>query len=88
MTTTKNLRPSSWRCVFAGFYERIGSDGASVLAQVGRDDDGSWSYMVRPFGRAQLGWQVTGLRTMAEAKRGAEAGYQSYMAKHRAANAR
>lgn len=87
MTTTKNLRPSTWHRVFGGFYERIGSDGATVLAQVSRDEDGTWSYMVRPFGRPQLGWQVTGKRTMAEAKTGAEAAYRQYMARHRAANA-
>jgi hypothetical protein len=73
--------PSSWRRVYPGFYERIGSDGATVLATVGRDENGTWSYMVRPFGSAALGWQVTGERTMADAQRMAAAGYRSYMAK-------
>ena len=75
-----------WERVFAGFYRRIGTDGQTVLAEVGRDEDGTWSYMVKPFGRAQLGWQVTGQRTLAEAKGGAEGGYRSYMTKHRTMN--
>ena len=77
-----------WERVFAGFYRRIGSDGSTVLAEVGRDDDGTWSYMVKPFGRAQLGWQVTGERTLADAKRMSEAGYRRYMQQHKAMNAK
>lgn len=80
-------KASTWTRVFAGFYKRIGSDGQTVLAEVGRDEDGTWSYMVKPFGRTQLGWQITGIRTMAEAQRGAEAGYRKYMKDHRAMNA-
>lgn len=77
---------SSWIRVFAGFYRRIGSDGVTVLAEVGRDDDGTWSFMVTPFGSASLGWQVTGYRTMAEAQTMAAAGYRSYMNNHREMN--
>lgn len=77
-----------WERVFAGYYRRIGSDGSTVLAEVGRDEDGTWSYMVKPFGKAGLGWQVTGKPTMAEAKTGAEAGYRRYMAEHKAMNAK
>ncbi len=79
-------KASNWTRVFAGFYEYTGNDGQTVLAQVGRDDDGTWSYTVRPFGRMQLGWQVTGEATMADAKRMAEAGYRSYMNNHRKIN--
>lgn len=81
-------KASTWTRVFAGFYRRIGSDGETVLAEVSRDEDGTWSYMVKPFGRAQLGWQVTGERTLADAKYMAEAGYRSYMNNHRKINAR
>jgi hypothetical protein len=88
MMTTQKTKASTWVRVFAGFYKRIGSDGVTVLAEVGRDDDGTWSYMVKPFGKAGLGWQVTGYRTLAEAKRMAEAGYRSYMREHIAMNAR
>ncbi|MEU0159037.1 hypothetical protein ABZ154_09395 [Streptomyces sp. NPDC006261] len=79
---------SSWKRVFAGYYQRIGSDGKTILAQVGRDGDGSWSYTVRPFGEMSLAWQVTGFRTLAEAKTGAQAAYRSYMNKHRALNSK
>ena len=88
MTAQTATRTGRWNRVFAGFYQRIGSDGQTVLAQVSHDDDGTWSYMVKPFGKAELGWQVTGYRTLAEAKRMAEAGYRSYMTKHLAMNAR
>lgn len=88
MTKTTTPKASTWSRVFAGFYKRVGSDGRTVLAQVSRDENGTWNYMVKPFGQAALGWQVTGCRTLAEAKRMAEAGYRSYMTKHRAANAR
>jgi hypothetical protein len=77
------MKASSWTRVFAGFYKRIGSDGETVLASISRQDDGTWSYMVQPFGRVQLGWQVTGKATLAEAKTGAEAGYRRYMQNHR-----
>jgi hypothetical protein len=87
MTKNTNPKASTWDRVFAGFYKRIGSDGQTVLAEVSRDEDGTWSYMIKPFGKAGLAWQVTGERTLAEAKRMAEAGYRSYMAKHRAMNA-
>lgn len=80
-------KASSWTRVFAGYYRRIGSDGSTVLASVVRDDDGTWSYMVTPFGRPQLGWQVTGERTLADAQHMAEAGYRSYMNNHRKINA-
>jgi hypothetical protein len=79
-------KASTWTRVFAGFYKRIGSDGETVLAEVGLDEDGTWSYTVRPFGRTQLGWQVTGERTMADAKRMAEAGYRRYMQQHHEMN--
>lgn len=80
------MKPSSWTRVFAGFYKRIGSDGQTVLAEVGRDEDGTWSFMVKPFGKAGLGWQVTGYSTLAEAQRMAEAGYRKYMQDHKARN--
>lgn len=79
---------STWVRVFAGYYRRIGSDGVTVIAEVGRDDNGTWSYMVKPFGSASLAWQVTGERTMADAQRMAAAGYRSYMNNHREMNAR
>ncbi|QDN64491.1 hypothetical protein [Streptomyces sp. S1D4-14] len=88
MTKTTNSKASTWTRVFAGFYKRIGSDGQTVLAEIARSDDGTWSYMVKPFGKAGLGWQVTGYRTLADAKRMAEAGYRSYMRRHVAMNAR
>lgn len=88
MAKTMTPKASQWVRVFAGFYERIGSDGETVLAQVGRQDDGTWAYMVKPFGRAALGWQVTGYHTLAEAKCMAEAGYRRYMSEHRTMNAR
>lgn len=75
-----------WAKVHAGFYERIASDGATVIANVVREDNGRWAYTVRPFGRVQLGWQVTGKQTMTEAQRGAEAGYRRYMDDHRTMN--
>jgi len=75
-----------WAKIHAGFYERIGSDGSTVLAKVARQDDGKWSYTVRPFGRMELGWEITGKATMDEAKRAAEGGYRSYMQKHAEAN--
>jgi hypothetical protein len=80
-------RTGRWVPVFAGFYRRIGSDGTTVLAEVSRDEDGTWSYTVRPFGRVELGWQATGYATLAEAKRMAEVGYRRYMTEHRAMNA-
>lgn len=76
-------KASSWTRVFAGFYKRIGSDGETVLASVSRQDDGTWAYMVTPFGKTTLGWQVTGKATLTEAKTGAEAGYRSYMKNYR-----
>lgn len=88
MMKTQQTKASTWVRVFAGFYERIGSDGQTVLASVSHDDDGTWSYMVKPFGKAGLGWQVTGYRTLAVAKCMAEAGYRNYMRKHAAMNAR
>lgn len=88
MTKTPQAKASTWVRIFAGFYKRIGSDGVTILAEISRDDDGTWSYMVRPFGKADLGWQVTGYRTLAEAKRMAEAGYRRYMQQHVAMNAR
>ncbi|WP_405560666.1 hypothetical protein [Streptomyces sp. NBC_01180] len=89
MTKTANTktRASRWVRVFAGFYRRIGSDGQTVLAEISRDEDGTWSFMVTPFGKARLSWQVTGYRTLAEAKRMAEAGYRRYMRNHHAMNA-
>lgn len=86
MTATAT-RTGRWTRVFAGFYKRIGSDGSTVLAEVSRGENGTWSIMVKPFGRAQLGWQVTGYRTLAEAQRMAEAGYRRYMQEHREINA-
>lgn len=80
------MSPGRWDRVFAGFYRRIGTDGRTVLAEVGRDEDGTWSYTVKPFGRMALGWQVTGERTLADAKRMAEAGYRRYMQQHREGN--
>lgn len=88
MTPQTTTRTGRWTRVFAGFYERIGNDGATVLAQVSLDEDGTWSYLVKPFGKGSLAWQVTGKRTMAEAKTGAEAGYRRYMQQHRAASAK
>ncbi len=82
------MQASTWTRVFAGFYRRIGSDGQTVLAEISHDEDGTWSYFVRPFGRTQLGWQITGQRTLAEAKKGAEAGYRRYMQQHRTLNQR
>lgn len=84
MTKTK---ASTWSRVFAGFYKRVGSDGVTELASISRDDNGTWSCVVLPFGEPGLAWQVTGYRTLAEAKRMAEAGYRSYMRKHTAMNA-
>ena len=84
---TSAPRTGRWNRVFAGFYERIGTDNQTVLAEVSRDEDGTWSFMVKPFGKTQLGWQVTGYRTLSEAQRMAEAGYRRYMSQHRAANA-
>ncbi|WP_086559938.1 hypothetical protein [Streptomyces africanus] len=88
MMTTQKTKASTWVRVFAGFYERIGSDGVTVLAEISRDEDGTWSYMVKPFGKAGLAWQVTGKATLADAKRGAEAAYRRYMQQHCAMNAR
>lgn len=76
-----------WVKVHAGFQERVASDGVTVIAQVARQDNGKWSYMVLPFGRAQLGWQITNQPTMTRAQAGAEGGYRSYMTKHREMNA-
>lgn len=81
-------KPSSWSRVFAGFYKRIGSDGITELATIRRDDDGTWSYMVTPFGKPSLGWQAVGYRTLTEAKRMAEAGYRNYMLKNAALHTR
>lgn len=81
-------KPSSWCRVFAGFYKRIGSDGSTELATISRGDDGTWSYMVTPFGDPGLGWQVVGYRTLTEAKRMAEAGYRNYMLKNTAPHTR
>jgi hypothetical protein len=75
-----------WNKVHAGFYERIASDGATVIAQVSRQDNGKWAYTVRPFGRMELGWQITNMPTMTRAQSGAEGGYRSYMTKHREMN--
>lgn len=88
MTKGMNTKASTWVRVFAGFYKRIGSDGTTVLAEISRDDNGTWSYMIKPFGKAGLAWQVTGYRTLAETKRMAEAGYRSYMRRHAAMNTR
>ncbi len=82
------MKPSSWTRVFAGYYRRIGSDGQTVLAQAGRDDDGTWSILIIPFGQSGLSWQITGYATLAEAKRMAEAGYRKYMTEHRNRNPR
>lgn len=83
---TKNTTPkaSQWVRVFAGYYKRIGSDGRTVLAVISRQEDGTWAFMVKPFGQASLGWQVTGYRTLATAKQMAEAGYRSYVRQHQA----
>lgn len=78
--------PRSWNRVFAGFYRRIGSDGGTVLAQISRADDGTWSYLVQPFGKPGLAWQVTGERTLADAKIMSEAAYRRYMNNHRKIN--
>ncbi|GES27885.1 hypothetical protein AB0G60_02815 [Streptomyces angustmyceticus] len=88
MTKTTSIKASTWVRVFAGFYKRIGSDGATVLAEISRDDNGTWSYMVKPFGKAGLAWQVTGFGTLTEAKRMAEVGYRSYLREHTAMNVR
>jgi hypothetical protein len=77
---------STWQRVSAGHYRRIGSDGSTVLAYAVHTDDGRWAYVVQPFGKPGLMWQVTGERTLADAKRMAEAGYRRYMANHRAMN--
>lgn len=83
-----NAKASTWNRVFGGYYRRIGSDGVTVLAEISRDEDGTWSYMVKPFGKTSLAWQVTGERTLADAKRMAEAGYRRYMTQHRTMNAK
>lgn len=88
MMTTQQTKASTWVRIFAGFYKRVGSDGVTVLAEISRDENGTWSYMVKPFGKAGLAWQVTGHRTLAEAKRMAEAAYRRYMQQHAAMNAR
>lgn len=75
-----------WVKVHAGFQERIAADGVTVIAKVARQDNGKWSYTVRPFGRMELGWEVTNMPTMTRAQAGAEGGYRSYMAKHIAMN--
>ena len=79
-------KASTWNRIMAGHYERVGSDGSTVLAYVTRAEDGTWSFMVTPFGSASLGWQVTGYPTMTEAQRMAAAGYRSYMNNHREMN--
>ena len=81
-------KASTWERVYAGFYRRIGSNGQTVIAQVGRQDNGKWAYAVLPFGKPSLSWEVTGQATLAEAQRMAEAGYRRYMSEYRAANAK
>lgn len=88
MTKTPQAKAGTWVRVFAGFYKRIGSDGITVLAEISQDENGTWSYMIKPFGKAGLAWQVTGKPTLAEAKRSAEAAYRRYMQQHRAMNTR
>jgi hypothetical protein len=78
----------SWQRPFAGFYKRIAADGKTEIAKISRTEDGTWAVMITPFGRAQLGWQLTGIRTLAAAKTAAEYGYRSYMAQHKAINSK
>lgn len=80
-------KANNWGRVFAGFYRFTGADAQTVLASVSREENGTWTYTVLPFGQAGLSWQITGQRTLAEAKRGAEAGYRSWVTKHKAVNA-
>lgn len=65
----------TWVRLYAGRYNRIGSDGATILAEVFRGDEG-WDLRVLPLGESAWSFSRCDCRTLAEAKTIAEVLYK------------
>ncbi|GGX26600.1 hypothetical protein GCM10010353_47060 [Streptomyces chryseus] len=86
--TSRKEGASTWRRVASGFYERIGSDGETVLAEVVKgitSTGGSyyrecWNSIIYPRGKKQCAVTREGYRTAKEAQEMAEVAYRRAVA--------